>query len=122
MAIWMGISPGPEWSRVLVQDGPRETLLKARLPAVPAHPRALVTLCEALALWCGQPVRAVLAADGQDTSFDMTRWLGQDGPTATALFELALVTAARPPRGRDRLDGLGEFRDLRQLVFFEVAE
>jgi hypothetical protein len=120
MAIWMG--PGPECSRVLVQDGPRETLLKARLPPVPAHPRALVTLCEALALWCGQPVRAALAVGGPDTSFDTRRWLGQDGPTATALFELALVSAARPPRGRDRLDGLGDFRDLRQLVFFEVAE
>jgi len=121
MAIWMGISPGPERSRVLVQDGPAETLLKARLPAVPAHPRALATLCEAVALWCGQPVRAALAAGGQGTSFDTTRWLGQDGPTATALFELALVGTARPPRGRDRLDGLGDFRDLRQLVFFEVA-
>jgi hypothetical protein len=122
MAIWMGISPGSERSRVLVQDGPGKTLLKARLPAVPAHPRALATLCEALALWCGQPVRAVLAAGGPGGSFDTTRWLGGDGPTATALFEMAVVSVARPPRGRDRLDGFGDFRDLRQLVFFEVAE
>ncbi len=121
MAIWIGISPGPERSRVLVQDGPGETLLKARLPAVPAHPRAVATLCEALALWCGQPVRAALAAGGPGTSFDMTRWLGQDGPTANALFEMAVVSVARPPRDRDRLEGLGDFRDLRQLVFFEVA-
>ena len=111
MAIWMGISPGPERSRVLVQDGPGE----ARLPAVPAHPRALATLCEALALWCGQPVRAVLAAGGPGDSFDMTRWLGQDGPTANALFEMAVVSVARPPRDRDRLEGLGDFRDLLQL-------
>ena len=121
MAIWMGISPGPERSRVLVQDGPRETLLKARLPAVPAHPRALATLCEALALWCGQPVHAALAAGDPDTSFDMTRWLGLDGLTANALFEIAVVTAARPPRDRHRIEGLGDFRDLRQLVLFEVA-
>ncbi len=111
MAIWMGISPGPERSQILVQDGPRETLLKARLPAVPAHPRALATLCEALALWCGQPVRAALAAGVPGDSFDTTRWLGPEGLTANALFDLALVSAARPPRGRDALEG-----------FFEVAE
>lgn len=31
-AIWMGISPGPLDPRILVQDGPEQTLLKARMP------------------------------------------------------------------------------------------
>jgi hypothetical protein len=106
---------------VLAQAGPHETILKARLRSPPAHPRALPALCEALALWSGEPVRAVLAAGEPDASFDTTRWLGPEGPTSNALFELAIVTGARP-RQRDQLGGLGDFRDARQLVLLEVAE
>ena len=38
------------------------------------------------------------------------------------LYSLDVVEGRRrPPRRRDRLDGLGDFRDLRQLMLFEVA-
>jgi hypothetical protein len=121
MAIWLGVSPGPETARVLAQAGPKETILKARLRSPPAHPRALAALCEALALWSGEPVRAVLAAGASGATFDTTRWLGPDGPSANALFELCVTDGARP-RCRNDLAGLGDFRDVRQLVFFEVAE
>jgi hypothetical protein len=121
MAIWLGVVPGPERARVLAQAGPGETVLKARLRSPPAHPRALAALCEALALWSGEPVRAVLAAGASGSTFDTTRWLGPDGPSANALFELAIVGGTRARR-RDGLEGLGDFRDVRQLVFFEVAE
>jgi hypothetical protein len=121
MAIWLGVSPGPETARVLAQAGPRETVLKARLRSPPAHPRALAALCEALALWSGEPVRAVLAAGAPEGSCDTTRWLGPDGSSTNALFELSVIEGARP-RQRDGLDGLGDFRDVRQLVLFEVAE
>jgi hypothetical protein len=33
-----------------------------------------------------------------------------------------VVPEGLPRRRADRLGGLGDFRDLRQLVFFEVAE
>jgi hypothetical protein len=121
MAIWLGVIPGPERARVLAQAGPHETILKARLRSPPAHPRALTALCEALALWSGEPVRAVLAAGEPGASFDTTRWLGPEGLTSNALFELAIVTGARP-RQRDQLGGVGDFRDARQLVLLEVAE
>jgi hypothetical protein len=45
---------------------------------------------------------------------------GREGLTSDALFELAIVTGARPRR-RDQLGGLGDFRDARQLVLLEVA-
>jgi RHS repeat-associated protein len=52
--------------------GPSETILKARLAPTPAHPRAMATLLEAVALWQGSPVRAALAAaesgEGSDSS------------------------------------------------------
>jgi hypothetical protein len=121
-AIWMGISPGPEWTRVLVQDGPEQTLLKARLPHSPQHPRAVATLCEAVALWCGRPVRAALAADGPGTFCATTPWLDTfDAVTRSPLFQIEFVSRARPPREREGLDGLGDFRDLRQLILVGVA-
>jgi len=36
--LWMGVRPGPDCTRVLVQDGPLP-ILKARLPEAPQHPR-----------------------------------------------------------------------------------
>src|ERR1700730_16456916 len=68
-SIWMGIAPGPTGTRVLAMHGATETILKARLRRDPAHPRALATLLEAIALWQGAPVRAALAADQEPTSY-----------------------------------------------------
>jgi hypothetical protein len=62
----------PTW-QVTVRCTSRETklvvneweseLLKARLTSAPAHPRALVTLCEGLALWHGMPLFVAASAD-----------------------------------------------------------
>jgi hypothetical protein len=119
--IWVTIHPRREWTRVLVTDGPEQTLLKARLAPIPWHQRALPTLLEALALWHSRPV-AVLAADAQDGTF--VRNLCPDlaaEHARTPLYTLEVVAARRPPRRRDRLDGVGDFRDLRQLMLFEMA-
>jgi hypothetical protein len=120
-AIWMGISPGPSDTRILVQDGPERTLLKARMPHSPHHPRALATLCEAMALWCGRRVHAALAADGPDTWCDTTRWLETfESISRGPLFEIELVSRARPPKD-DGPEGMGDFRDCRQLVIIGAA-
>jgi len=121
--LWMGISQTPEYTKVLLLDGPGKPLMKARLPAMPAHPRAVQALCEAMALWCGHPVRAALAAEDAESFCDTTPWLGSwDGVFRNALCEIRIVASARPPRVADRITGLGSFNDVRQLVLFEVAE
>lgn len=122
MAIWMAIRPGRTGTRVLATAGPREALLKANLAADPAHHRAVPALLEAVALWQGEQVRAVLCVgeqgDGYGTKLSRTL---VDVVDPTPLFRLDIVGAHRRHRGRDRLDGLGDFRDLRQLLLFEVA-
>lgn len=121
-SLWMGVVPGPQITRVLVQDGPINTLLKARLPNLPGNPRALPTLCEAVALWCGSPVRAAVAVGGPQTSCGLTPWLDAiDHVIRTPLCEIELVHHARTWRRSNEIDGLGDFRDVRQLVLFEVA-
>lgn len=120
--LWMGIVPDPMDTRVLVLDGPDDTLLQARLPHGPQHPRAVEALAEAIALWAGRPVRVVLAAHGPG-SFCATRpWLDTfDEITRSALYEIHFVTDPVAPREPHRLGELGDFRDLRRLVIAELA-
>ena len=120
-SIWMGIAPSPAMTRVLAMAGPSDTLLKAHLAPDPAHPRALATLLEAVALWQGIPVRAALCVDDRAPSSDSTlcreAFVDQGGP----LYSIVWVPVPGRRRRRDGLRGLGEFRDLERLVIEEVA-
>ena len=120
--IWMGISPERHVTRVLAMAGPSETILKARLGPSQAHPRAMATLLEAVAMWQAAKVRAVISVDERDGACgsDFYREVFTDfgGP----LYTLDWVPACRQGRHRHRdLPGVGEFTDLRQQVLFEVA-
>lgn len=118
--IWAGISPGATDTRILVNDG-ATTLLKARLSRAPAHPRALQWLLESVALWQGIPVRAVLSAarsgDGYAPHFYKEWFPDFGGP----LYAIEWQTSERPPRRRDDLGGMGDFRDLKQLQLFDAV-
>ncbi len=120
-SLWVAIDSRCDETRVLATAGPKETVLKARLSATAQHPRALPALLEALAMWEGMPVRAAIVAGDPDGSL-ATRlkldWLADF--RGTPLYELEFVDG-RKRHHRDRLDGLGPFHDLRQLVMFEVA-
>ena len=119
--LWIAIDSKSDETRVLATAGPRETVLKARLSPTPQHPRAVLALLEALAMWEGLPVRAAVVVDGADGS-SATRlkldWLSDfnRGP----LYELEFVRGHKRHH-RDLLDGMGAFHDLRQLTMFEVA-
>lgn len=87
-------------------------LLKARLPASPSHPRALLTLCEGLALWHGIPLCIAVSADA-DAQRCFERIFYGDGLVDP---RSPLVTLeVRPARARSRRarEGLGDFRQLR---------
>src|SRR5262249_13498293 len=89
-----------------------------------APARALSSLLEALALWQGTQVRAALAVGaGEGPTSDTT--LFHESFTdfgRTSLYSVEYVSDYRRRRHRDGLDGLGDFRDLRQLLLFEVAK
>ena len=101
---WMVWSPGPQRTRVLVTRG-QEILLKARLSPGPSHPRAAQWLMEAIALWEGAPVRAVISADARDGGYGSHFWDAVGMDFGGALYSLEL---AGPERARRR-----------QLSFFE---
>lgn len=118
----MGISPGPEGTRVIAISGASETILKARLLRQPSHPRALATLLEAVALWQGAQVHAALCAadrDGEsDSSLYRDAFADFGGPLYTLDWLPASVLARRR---RHALRGVGDFADLRRLLLAEVA-
>lgn len=119
-SIWMGIAPGKTTTRVVALESPSETILKATLRKDPAHPRALATLLEAMALWQGQPVRAALCAEPSGLSYGSTICREAFVDDGGALYSLVWVPGVHRRR-RQRIDGLGNFRDLERLVITEVA-
>lgn len=77
------------------------------------------TLLEASALWQGEQVHAALSVDGSgDGSGTRLSRALFDVVEPTPLFHLDIVRDRPRRRTRDRL---GDFRDLRQLLLFEVA-
>lgn len=121
-SIWLAIHPQPQGTRLLAQAGPGETLVKAQLAPRPASPRALAALLEGLALWQGAPIRAALCVERDAGTCVTSSFLDSVVDYGKApLFEIEVVSAGRRRRRRDRLDGMGDFRDLRQLLLFEVA-
>jgi hypothetical protein len=114
MTLFMVMSPDATGTRVMVTDR-EEVRLKARLSCPPAHPRALQWLIEAVALWQGVPVRAVLCAGGPRRTFAANfraDWFPDFGGP---LYSLEVIDSPATPRVHDRLRGLGDFRDLKQL-------
>src|SRR5262245_60781342 len=117
---WMAIQPGQFGARILAVRPNGHTVLKARLRKSPVHPRALGALLEALSLWEGEKVRAVLVAganaDSCDTSLFRECFADFGRPP---LYEVAYAVCDHRellPRGRDALGG---FADLRRLLAVE---
>jgi hypothetical protein len=102
-------------TRLLVTGAEADDLVKAQLPDPPRHPRALVTLLEGLALWSGEMLCIAISADipaehslGLGSAFgEETLW-----PTASALLHCEFIVPGRRRGGR--INGIGDFRSLRQ--------
>lgn len=98
-----------EQTRILVQDETGDRVL-ARLPPLSSasHLRALPSLLESLALWCGHPVPVVLFVD---ELFDWQRSGLSDALLGESLFYRVEVVPRQHTRRQHakRLAGLGNF-------------
>lgn len=122
-SIWMGIAPNATSTRVLAMAGAHDTFLKARLLRSPAHPRALASLLEAIALWQGKPIRAALSVDDKRDGFASTFVQETFGDAGGPLYTLDWIPGPARVRRAARRDitGMGDFADLRRLLIEEVA-
>jgi hypothetical protein len=99
--------------KVLVTDRTGNELLKGRLPIFVSHPRALLTVLEGLALWCGGPLTAVTSvAESVPTGFacdvlSVDFWADH---TPLIRFEHVQKRKRRPQRIE-----MGDFRELHRM-------
>lgn len=118
LPLWMSIEPvGPE-VRMMLTVPSSGTVLKARFPSRPAHPRAVISLLEAVSLWYGEPLRAVIDAAASDVSRYPERWamLLGDAPELAVQVDWVAVPQARK---KDRfLGSMGDFARARRLIHF----
>jgi len=123
-SIWLGLWPNKRATQVLALRSPSEPMLKATLSLQPSSVRALTALFEAIALWEGRPVRAVLVADESSTSFCPTT-LYRDSfaiyGERTALYEFEWVSHVPARRRRPGLAGIGNFVDLERVLVRAAA-
>jgi hypothetical protein len=119
--ITVTIAPERDRARILVTTPTRDVLKAVLGPPEQAHPRAAATLLEGLSLWYQRPLSVVLSAAGSDDgcALGLCDALGFG---RTLYYEVGIAMAERRGRRRPRdLRGLGDFRDLRQLAFWEVV-
>jgi len=90
-----------------------DDVLKARLSSAPAHPRALVTVLEGLALWQGATLCVAASVDegAQDCFEQVFYGDGLFEPQSPLVYIEHRLDNPRP----HRLRGLGDFRQLRLL-------
>ena len=100
--------------KLLVTSPQGDDLLKARLPLLTSHPRALLTLLEGLALWSGAPLHVVISASAQRDDWLFSETWGDDlWPPESPLvhFDFAI-----PRRAHRTLVGIGDFSEVRRYL------
>jgi len=111
-------------TRILMTDSHhcRDALKAILPPASAAHPRAAATLLEGLALWHQKPLCVVLCVNEQQrSSAESLNLYDALGYGAQQLhFEVAVTCEPRRRCRAERIQGVGDFRDIRQLRFQEV--
>ena len=93
------VRPSAVKLRVRTPDG--HDLLKAHLPGYPGHPRALLTVLEGLALWCGMPLCVAISADvpvNHSLGLGPFTDIGELWPESSALVQFHFVGPVRHGR------------------------
>ena len=98
--------------QLLVLDGAGD-LLKAKLPLRSEHPRALMMLLEALALWQGAKLDAVQYVDAKAP--DYIDWAFPNADLHGHRSPLVDFSTCVHGYAKDRIRGVGDFRQLRLL-------
>jgi len=116
--LWLGMEPREDETWLQLTEPGRGPVLRARLPVMPAHPRALAHFLEALSDWYGLPLTAVLDADARDVAERPEAWARMLGELDGERIRVEWTCPHRQ-RHRDRyLGALGDFRGVKQLVTF----
>ncbi len=115
MPIRVIMVPTHESTRILAMSGPHE-ILRAKLGSPHhVHRWAASTLLEGLALWHQEPLRAVLCAESEAFLSPLMLTDGLGLGDRTMHFDVEVIDRGRVP-GAERIGGVADFRDLRDLA------
>jgi hypothetical protein len=110
------VIPSAARTRVLVTEGPDE-LLRAILPSPSQlqYERAAITFLESLALWLNAKLHVVLSVDAKESGccLGLTDELGIG--VRSLFFDVEVRDRRARRRRGQRIRGVGDFTDLRQL-------
>lgn len=111
----VSLSPSQSRTRILLLDG-KDEIMRAVLPcgASLRHRRAADTFLEGLSLWLDSKLHVALSADASDASYYLELVDELGCPARNVFYEVEVVEPSAHRRGR-RLQGVGNFADLRQL-------
>ena len=121
LPLWMTIEPTSSETRLMLSAPQIGTALKARLPVTPSHSRAVITLLEAIALWYGQPLRAVVDADASDVRRHPEQWAMFLGDAPSVAVHVEWVAVPGPRRKDPFLASMGEMSHARRLARFAAT-
>ena len=110
------VIPSEARTRVLFTEGPDE-LLRAILPPPSQlhHERAVITFLESLALWVNAKLHVVLSVDAREAGccLGLTDELGVG--VRSVFFDVEVRDRRARKRRGQRIRGIGDFADVRQL-------
>jgi hypothetical protein len=123
MPLWMSIEPMALETRLQLSAPFARSCLRARLPASPQHPRALLTLLESMSMWYGTSLHAVVDADAEDIRQDPEKWAVLLGDASELSVRVHYVSV--PPSRRQRRDRflaqLGDFGHAERMTTFAAT-
>jgi hypothetical protein len=123
LPLWMSVEPTLTETRLQLCEPSARSRLRARLPPSPDHPRAVLSLMEAMALWSGAPLHAVVDVDAAAFRRDPERWamlLGDANEHCVRVHYVSVQQARRARRDRF-LSPLGDFAHADRLVSLASA-
>jgi len=113
MALWSTTLKIGKDLKLLVTSPEGDDLIKARLPLLAAHPRALLTMLEGIALYSGEPLYAVISAGARAHDWlGSEQWCEDLWPAESPLVQFDFAVPA--PRARRRIRGVDDFRGMRR--------
>lgn len=115
--LWMSIEPLSNETRLVLSVPISGIALKARLPGLPAHPRAVTMLLESISAWYRRPLTAAIDADALGVQHHAEGWCELLGDVPGLDVTVEWVSHTEGKRERDRFFGaLGGMRSTERLA------
>lgn len=113
--LWMSVEPRASFTQLLLTSPRAGPLLKARLAPTPRLPGGLSLLLEALAVWQGQNLTAVIDAEAEDVRLRPDVWARLVGEARGIAHVEVEWSSPAAPRARF-FEGSGDFTPSRRLL------